>query len=410
MLLNLLAACLPQAEVVEPAPDEPARPAWIVEPLDVPAGETARCPSLCGDGARVHASWIEAAPGGGHRLRYARLDADEPEPETVATGANWFVNWADTPIVGSGRPPIVTWLERLGEGTYAYGVRWSRRLEDGRWSEPSWLHDDRSPTEHGFPSLARWERGTAAFWLDGRALSSAGHEDGAHGHGAMALRLATLDRGGRRGDEHVLDERVCECCPTSAVGLGERVAVAYRDRSDDEVRDVVVLHGDPDRPDSFVRSAFRDFDGDGWTIAGCPVNGPALAARGARVALAWYTGAGERSRVRVALSDDSAATFAAPFDVSLGNAIGRAELAFVGPDRLLVVWAEFLPDEGPSWMARPIDAEGRAGAPFRIGAALGDRRAGYAALASRGGEAVLLWTDGASPVGGVLGARIRPAR
>jgi len=54
---------------------------------------------------------------------------------------------------------------------------------------------------------------------------------------------------------------------------------------------------------------------DGWKVPGCPVNGPAVAASGRRVAVAWYTYADERPRVRLAFSDDAGARFGAPVEV-----------------------------------------------------------------------------------------------
>lgn len=48
---------------------------------------------------------------------------------------------------------------------------------------------------------------------------------------------------------------------------------------------------------------------DAWQIHGCPVNGPAIAADGRRVAVAWFTAAEARAHVKAALSTDGGATF-----------------------------------------------------------------------------------------------------
>ena len=58
--------------------------------------------------------------------------------------------------------------------------------------------------------------------------------------------------------------------------------------------------------------ASRAVADDGWVIEGCPVNGPAIAADGADVAVAWFTGADDRARVQVAWSGDAGAEFASP--------------------------------------------------------------------------------------------------
>ena len=74
---------------------------------------------------------------------------------------------------------------------------------------------------------------------------------------------------------------------------------AYRDRSEAEIRDIAVrrlVGGEWSEPVHVGE--------DNWEIRGCPVNGPALAARGEDVAIAWFTGAGGTAKVSVAFSAD----------------------------------------------------------------------------------------------------------
>src|SRR5919197_741880 len=71
---------------------------------------------------------------------------------------------------------------------------------------------------------------------------------------------------------------------TAPVITSEGVLAAYRNRSDDEVRDIYVsrlVQGRWSEP-SVVHA-------DNWRIPACPINGPALAANGRNVAIVWYT-------------------------------------------------------------------------------------------------------------------------
>ena len=52
------------------------------------------------------------------------------------------------------------------------------------------------------------------------------------------MRFAAVEAEGKLSEEALLDERVCECCQTSAAVTSEGVIVAYRDRSEGEVRDI----------------------------------------------------------------------------------------------------------------------------------------------------------------------------
>ena len=97
---------------------------------------------------------------------------------------------------------------------------------------------------------------------------------------------------------------------------------------------------------------------DGWKSAGCPANGPAAAARGDAVWVAWYTEADGQPSLRLARSRDSGDTFAAPRAIAEGEGVlGRAALAVDGAQ----VWLAWLEErnggrEGQQlWLAR-IDA------------------------------------------------------
>jgi hypothetical protein len=79
---------------------------------------------------------------------------------------------------------------------------------------------------------------------------------------------------------------------------------------------------------------------DGWEVNGCPVNGPAVAAAGPQVAAAWFTAANETSRVNVAFSADSGATFGPPIVVDDGRPLGRVDVVLLDQGRALVSWLE----------------------------------------------------------------------
>jgi hypothetical protein len=331
-------------------------------------------------------SWLEPVPSGGHRLRVSRLRGDRWEaPATVAEGGSFFANWADTPDVAEGPDGgmVATWLEKLGTGTYAYGVAWAASGDGGRsWRRQGWLHADRSPTEHGFVSLAPLSGpggGVRAVWLDGRAT---------HEGGAMGLRTAVV-RGERVSGERLLDERVCDCCPTAAVAVGGpdgAALVAYRDRGPTEVRDIAVQLLDAAGQGRPVPLA-----ADEWTIPGCPVNGPALAAAGRTVALAWFTGEGERPRVRAALSADGGAHFGAPVLVDGERPWGRVGVALDGEGGALVSWLGAGQDLAPVRLAR-VGPEG-VGPPLTVATTAAARTSGVPRLLAAGGTSYVAWRE-----------------
>ncbi|MFB6247230.1 MAG: hypothetical protein ABEL97_01515 [Salinibacter sp.] len=117
--------------------------------------------------------------------------------------------------------------------------------------------------------------------------------------------------------------------------------VAYRDRSADEVRDIALV-----RYDGTQWSDPTRLHADGWQIEGCPVNGPALAARGERVAVAWFAAAGGKPRVKAALSEDRGRHFADPVVVVKGPTEGRVDVALLDDGTAAVSWLEQHDDRG----------------------------------------------------------------
>jgi len=382
---------------------------WEVEELDLPVPANACWPHLGADPdtGRTWLAWTEEIATG-HALVGTSFRAGiASPPRTFAAGESWFVNWADVPrIAARGEHLMITWLDRLGKGTYAYGVRYALSADGGNsWSKPALLHDDATPTEHGFASLVPLaDGGFAAAWLDGRAMGGGGHGSEG-GHGAMSMRVRRLRPDAGPGDEIVLDERVCECCPTDMVALADgRLVVAYRDRSETEVRDIVVQAGRATNRDSWSR-VYES--GDGWTIPGCPVNGPSLSAFENRVALAWYTGAGDRAHVRLSFSDAGLEEFGPAVDFEEVNASGRVQVVHTG-DGAALCWMDLDPEIGAEWLFRFVSEESlEMGDTLVLGSAEGDRSAGYPTM-QRVGDRILCAFTRSGEGTGVQVLSIRP--
>lgn len=313
-------------------PDDP--PPTPTEQLEVPAGPGSAQPHLhAADDGTVWMSWVEPVGDEEHALRYASFeDAGWSTPETVASGTDWFVNWADVPSVRplpDGRH-AGHYLVSNGPGVFAYGVRIAQTSEDGTWQDAIRPHRDASETEHGFVSLLPWTPDRLlAVWLDGRKMAG---EGGGH-QGEMTLRAGLLDPSGAVHQRTLLDDRTCECCPTSAVRTSDAALVAYRDRTEEEIRNIQIVRFDGETwSDPYL------LHDDGWQIEGCPVNGPSLAALEEDAIAAWFTAADGRPRVRVAFSSDGGQQFSEPVAVAEGQAQGRVDVVALDDGSAVVSW------------------------------------------------------------------------
>jgi len=279
----------------------------------------------------------------------------------------------------------VHWLERVAAAPYAYHVMLSLSSDDGAtWTDPVRLHDDDSPTEHGFVSMVPWEDGAAVAWLDGQAMRP---PEGAGGEwGAMTARFRTLLPDGQLGAEVVLDARTCECCQTSLAISSEGLVAAYRDRSEAEIRDIAIVRGLGE-----TWSEPKHIATDDWMIPGCPVNGPQLTASGPNVAGAWYTGSGNEPQAYVAFSSDAGESFGPPIRIDEGLPIGRVDIEGLDDGSVLVTWVEG-GDGGARVMARRVSPNGVADAPFTVTETSSARASGFPRIARVGSEIVIAWT------------------
>src|SRR5262249_48005233 len=143
------------------------------------------------------------------------------------------------------------------------------------------------------------------------------------------------DAGWRQTTEMTIDPRVCECCSTAAVVTSDGILTAYRNRSDDEIRDIYVSRLAEGR-----WSEPAVVHADNWRIPACPINGPALSASGRNVAIAWYTAKEERGHTYVAFSSDAGRTFSEPIRVDEYASLGRVDVELLPDGSALATWIE----------------------------------------------------------------------
>lgn len=384
----------------------PARPAptLAATALPVPLPATALVPQMAALGACLSAaSWLEPrAAGQGYRLRAVlRREGRWGQPFTVDDHADVAMFSADLPglarLPGGGLLAYWERFERSAGDPYATRIQLARSVDDGRtWRPLPAPHADATVGQHSFTAAFELPDGLGLVWLDAQRQQFVPAARGRKRAwlGAIGLRYALLDGDGRVRSDGFVDPITCECCPTSAALSARGPIVVYRDRAspaqraedvrDDggSVRDVHVarLEGD-------AWTAPRRVHADEWVMAGCPDNGPALDARGDRVAVAWWTGAGAQPHVSLAFSSDSGQTFSAPIPISAGPAGGQVTVALERDGRAAVVgWLE----RGQAW-ARRVEVGGALGEPLALGPA--PLRARLPRWIADGDGVLALWSE-----------------
>jgi hypothetical protein len=390
-------SALAATAVVLAGAHQPPPSGWqlTVEKDSSPAGPNSAQPHLSSSSRGLLLSWIERS-GQKATLRFSERTASGwSTARDVASGTDWFVNWADVPSVmrlASG-DLAAHWLQKSGPDTYAYDVRLAYSKDDGKtWSESFTPHSDGTKTEHGFASLIQMPgAGLGLAWLDGRAMK-AGNSHDAHGAdaGAMSVRFGTFGRNWKQTSEQPVDLRVCECCPTTGAMTSDGPIVAYRNRTEDEVRDIFVS-----RLEKGKWTEPKAVHADGWKIPACPVNGPMLSARGRNVVLAWFTAAGGDGRTLVAFSSDAGRTFTAPVRVDDSGSVGRVDAELLADGSAVVSWIETT-NQRSQFRVRRIESNGTRSAPLTVSELAGTRASGYPRMGVSADHLVFAWTETSS--------------
>ena len=215
----------------------------------------------------------------------------------------------------------------------------------------------------------------------------------------MTLRAAIFDNQGEPEDEWELDNRVCDCCQTSAALTTNGPVVVYRNRTEDEIRDMSIVRwvdGSWTSPEIIYN--------DNWNIAGCPVNGPAITANENTVAVAWFTASDGQPRVKLALSSDAGATFLPAVTLREQGTNGRVGIAMLADQSLVVSWME---TEGE--LAKVVlghyTSQGALKEKLTVAESTSSRSSGYPVITSSGNTVYMAWTE-AGDVSQVATAKI----
>ena len=385
MTAILLATALAMSACTEPA----ATPKLVM--IDVPTAGSAMAPNLAsGPGETLVLSWIDANEDA-DALRYSTLEgAAWTEPQTIATGDNWFVNWADFPSVVPLTEKLwgAHWLVSQPEGGYAYDVTVSMSTDGGKsWSESFIPHTDGTPTEHGFVTLFPDTGGMGLVWLDGRKMVTEWDENDVAASG-MTMRAATFGTDGLPISESLVDDLTCDCCQTDVALTSEGPVAVYRDRTTAEIRDIYVSRREFGEWQPGVPVA-----SDNWEIPACPVNGPVIHARGSNVAVVWFTAATDRPVVKVAWSDDSARNFSAPVELDIERPLGHVGAALLTDGDLVVTWHRAAGEGGANLLLRRVSRSGTLGPTYTLAEASGVFAFSVPQLAAVGNDLVAAWTE-----------------
>ena len=329
----------------------------VVSTLASPGGADSSAPALAnGPDHALYLSWTEPTAKG-RAVKFSRFERSTQRwtaARTIVEGADLEKSSANVPLLvvqPNGKLTVVWSVNNPMPVTPAAGTAathdhgdhaahmhnddarhamYSQSSDGGAtWSAPQPLSRESDAT--AFPSVAALPDGRLlAAWLDGRGKKVPGD--------SQKLYARIL---GAAGPDVLVDPRVCECCQTTLTCFPDgSVLLAYRGRTDEEIRDIMATRFVDDRWEAPQR-----LSRDRWKINACPINGPQLDSDGPRVTAAWFTAADGEPRVLVSGSPDAGGLYTMPSRVDLGHALGRVDTLILRDGAQLVSWLESQGDD-----------------------------------------------------------------
>jgi hypothetical protein len=358
----------------------------LVQSINNPVQVNSSLPRLFSSNDQLYMSWVEKTDSLSKLIFSIYEQATWTKPQEVVSGTDWFVNWADFPAIAQNNGNILTsFLQKSASGTYTYDVKLNLYNAAAKtWKKNFILHDDGTQSEHGFITIKPYvDNSFFVTWLDGRETVGKGH-----GGGQMMLRGAIVFEDGSVQYDTLLDDRTCDCCQTSAaIGPNNEIVVVYRDRSEDEIRDISVVRWEQKIDWSKPKTISNDY----WKIPGCPVNGPSIDAFSTNMAVAWFTAANENPRVEVAFSKDIGETFDDPIRIDSGNATGRVDIVMISELEAAVLWMEPRGEEELLQIVK-VASSGKVGERITIDTTSAERASGFPQLERLGETLIVAWT------------------
>jgi hypothetical protein len=366
-------------------------------------------PWVAASGSFVAVTWAAAANGKGDIFLAVSRDGGRSFSSPVRVNSV-----AGDPRISGEIAPRVALMARSGLPDPYITVTWNAReattqirtarSRDGgsTFVEEMNLQTKGAIGDRGWQASAIDGRGTLhTVWLDHRAMAAAkasgdhSQHKGEHDGVAMAQRSG-LYYAADGVPERELFKGVCYCCKTAlATGPKGEIYAAWRHVFAGNMRDMGFTVS---RDGGKTFAPLMRVNQDGWSIQGCPDDGPAMAvdAKGT-VHLVWPTVKGEQGVILYATSRNGA-SFTAPVRLPAlgGPKPSHPQIAISGTGRAFVAW-----DESRDGVRRAAIAPIGGSDSLEI---LGDATS-YPVMAAAGSGIVAVWTSG-PPDRSQIGVRV----
>jgi len=371
--------------------------------LDDPTGPGAMSPRLTTVHNQLYMIWLEPDAPDNRRttalwhVKTARWQEDKNDwssPVIIHSSNHLFINWTDAPSISATQTGqlYAHWLEKNKLNTpYAYDVQLAYSGDGSRhWQAIGTPSPEQAPHESaydGFLSFLPSDDKMRAFWISARTPNT---NNTTEEKKRMTLQTALLDQSVQQSQ--MLDNDICSCCNTTAIQAATGPIIFYRNHTPNEIRDIYTI-----RHVNGMWSEPAAVHHDNWEINGCPVNGPKAATNGELIAIAWFTAAGGKNRVKLSWSRDNGKNYSAPIDIdtlSPDGPLGQIGLVMIPDGRVIISWIGRANNHKPATIfLRHADATGNISGYYAVHEIQPHKTKSVPQLALLNDQLFMVWTE-----------------
>lgn len=277
----------------------------------------------------------------------------------------------------------VSWTQK-SQGRYAGHIRFARSVDGAKsFEEPLTVNDDLAPISHRFESMAVDSQGRIYItWIDKRDLAKAKKSKVKYTGAAIYYALSE-DHGRSFAFNRKVADHSCQCCRIAMdVDANDDVIAMWRHVYPVNIRDHAITRL---RVDTLPISGMPvRATNDGWQVEGCPHHGPDLAVgNGNKAHMAWFTQGKKNTGLMYGRFDLASQSLDVQHSIDAASTASRPQVA-VAAGRVYTAWKIFngdktelrvriSDDDGLTWSAPHTMAQTADGSDFPVLLTHGDK-------------------------------------
>lgn len=337
---------------------------FTIQPIDFPSERGSGVQFFSDRKAGTYAIWLETCGDSKKEVRFAKwMDGAWSASKLIHSGdqqlhANWIDRLQLQFFRKSKKELAAAWLVRSDpRNSYSHHIEISISRDGGEnWSPPFRPYVSEIPAYYGVLQMAAPDKDSILLvWQDGRNTVqqvAPGRFYPRMGQ-RVHLRSNSFSRSGAIGSAQILADSISQLSPIDLVAGKKSATLSYLSdnaRKEKTVQIRTFRKGNWEAPTALPTST--------WAPNFAPMNGPQVAQRKKKIAIAWYQKRDSIGQISLSIQKRGKEKMAPRVILEHKDLAGRFDLCWLNRRELALVWVEGSQEEYQIRVAR-IDAQGQ---------------------------------------------------